>query len=82
MILEHVEPDAVEHKNFTRHRQALDRREDAEMKEIQSVEYSEYLREIFFLFLQPHHPIPRGFRRLTRLLLRAGISFEHMNTST
>lgn len=45
-----------------------------------SDEYVNYLRGISFTFIKPHHPIPRGFRRLSRLLLRAGISFEHMNT--
>lgn len=50
------------------------------MNQVQPMEFGEYLREISFVFLQPHHPIPRGFRRLTRLLLRAGVSFEHLNT--
>jgi len=50
------------------------------MKPMPLIEYREYVRGISFLLLQPHHPIPRGLRRLTRVLMRIGVSFEHLNT--
>jgi hypothetical protein len=46
-------------------------------------EYTEYLRGISFSFLQPCHPIPRGFgyRTITRCLRDwIGWSLEHKNT--
>lgn len=50
------------------------------MNRTQPMEYSEYVRRLSFVFLRPHHPIPRGFRRLTRFLMSNGVSFEHLNT--